>query len=135
VATIGGLCKLLRLFLQKGHAKIGLFFKNRRSDLGSLLISLPPHSHCNAIKTLQRAQNTATHCCRLPKRRGEKKPDHIWMVHATHMDESCLTNEWDISQIWMSRVSHMNEWGLPRIWIGHVSHMNASSCCAYEWGL
>ena len=63
---------------------------------------------------------------------------HIWMSHATHMNESCHTYEWVMSHIWMSHVTHMNEsrhtyeWVTSHIWMRHVTHMN-EACHTYEW--
>ena len=41
---------------------------------------------------------------------------HVWMSHATQMNEPCHTYEWVMSHKWMSHVTHMNE-----------------SCHTYEW--
>jgi len=49
---------------------------------------------------------------------------HIWMSHVTHMNESCLTYEWDMSHIWMSHVSHTNE-----------SCLTYESCMLHIWGV
>jgi len=54
---------------------------------------------------------------------------HIWMSHATHMNESCHTNVWVMSNIWMSHATHMNEscrtyeWVMPRTWIHHITNI------------
>jgi len=34
---------------------------------------------------------------------------YIWMIHVTHMNESCHTRECVKSHIWMSHVTHVNE--------------------------
>jgi len=74
-----------------------------------------------------------------------------FLSHVTHMNESCLTYEWVMSQICMSHVTYMNaschtyEWVLSHIWMRRVSHMNEchksmslitdmnESCHTYEW--
>jgi hypothetical protein len=54
---------------------------------------------------------------------------HVSMSHVTHMNGSCLTYEWVMSHIWTSHVSHMNaschtyEWVMSHISMRHVSHM------------
>ena len=63
---------------------------------------------------------------------------NVWMSHVTHMNEACCTYEWIMSHIWMSHVSDMNEschtyeWVMSHIWMSHVSHMN-ESCRSCEW--
>jgi len=53
------------------------------------------------------------------------------------MNESCHTNEWVVTHIWMSRVTHMNEschtyeWLTSPVCMNHVTHM-IQSCRAYE---
>ena len=53
----------------------------------------------------------------------------IWISHATHMNESCHTYEWDMSHIRMSHVTHMNqpwhtyEWVMSHVWMSHVLHV------------
>ena len=55
---------------------------------------------------------------------------HIWMSHATHVNESYHTYEWVISHTWMRNVKHMNgschtcKWVISHIWMSHVTHMN-----------
>ena len=43
--------------------------------------------------------------------------------HITHVNESCHTNKWDMSHIWMSHATH---------WMSHVTHMDESSH-THEW--
>ena len=60
---------------------------------------------------------------------------YIWMSHVSHLNATCLTYEWVVSQVWMSHVSHMNESCLAYEHACHcqyVSHMN-DSCLAYGW--
>ena len=46
---------------------------------------------------------------------------HLWMSHATNMNESCHTYEWVMPHIWMSHVSHINESRFPYEWV--MSHI------------
>ena len=63
---------------------------------------------------------------------------HIRMSHVTHLNESCHTYEWVMSQIWMSHGTHMNElchlyeWVLLHIWMSHVTRIH-ESCYTYTW--
>ena len=45
---------------------------------------------------------------------------HIWMSHATHMDELRHTNKWVMSHEWMSHVTRMNESCHSKEWV--MSH-------------
>jgi len=62
------------------------------------------------------------------------------MSHVAHMNESCRTNEWVMSHMWMSHDAHMNEscrtyeWVMSHKWMSHVAHTN-ESCCTYEWDM
>jgi len=64
-------------------------------------------------------------------------------MNVTHMNESCHTHEWVLSNvwmshIWMSHVTHMNECcqtydqGMSHVWMSHVTHMH-ESYHTYEW--
>jgi len=63
---------------------------------------------------------------------------HIWMSHVTQMNGSCYTCECAMSHIWMRHVARMNaschtyKWVMLHIWMSHVTHMNAS-CHTHEW--
>jgi len=62
---------------------------------------------------------------------------HVSHPNGLHTNESCLTYEWVMSYIEISRVSHTNEscltyeWVMSHIWISRVSHTN-ESCLTYE---
>jgi len=62
----------------------------------------------------------------------------IWMIHVTHMDESCHTYGWVMSHISMSPVTHMNEschtheWVVSHITMSPVTHRN-ESCHTRKW--
>jgi len=53
---------------------------------------------------------------------------HIWMRHVTHMNESCRTYEWVVSHIWMSHgpIAIAQRQSLKRVWKSHVTRMNES---------
>ena len=63
---------------------------------------------------------------------------HIWTRLGAHMNESCHTYEWIMSQIWMNHATRMNEschtyeWVMSQIWISHVTYMD-ESCHMCEW--
>jgi len=44
---------------------------------------------------------------------------HIWMSHATHMNESCHTYEWVTSHIWIGHDTYVNE--RFNMWMRHSS--------------
>ena len=52
--------------------------------------------------------------------------------HICHMDESCHTDGWVTSHIWMSHVTHMDEsrhtygWVMSHTWMSHGTHMDES---------
>jgi len=52
------------------------------------------------------------------------------MSHVTRMNESCHTDEWVMSHMWMS--CHKYEWVMSHIWMSHVTRMN-ESCQTHEW--
>jgi len=62
---------------------------------------------------------------------------HIWMSHATHINQSCHTYEWVMPHVKIGRVTHMNaschtyESVVSHIWMSHATHMN-QSCHTYE---
>jgi len=45
---------------------------------------------------------------------------HIWMSHVTHMNESCYTYLCIMSHIWMSHVTH--ECAMSQIWMSHITY-------------
>jgi len=57
---------------------------------------------------------------------------NMWMSHVTHTSESCHTYEWVKSCIWRSHVTHMDESCdtyksvMSYIWISHVTRTNLS---------
>jgi len=63
---------------------------------------------------------------------------HVWMSHVTHMNDSCHTYEWIMTNIWMRHVSNLNEschtyeWVMSHIWMSHGTHMN-EICCTDGW--
>jgi len=74
---------------------------------------------------------------------------HIWKRHATHVDESCHTYEWVMSQPrnspssllpfayeWVMCVSHTYGWVMcvSHVWMSHVTHVSGSCVChTCEW--
>ena len=57
---------------------------------------------------------------------------HTWMVHVTHVNESCHTYQWVMSHTSMSHVTHINESCyayeciISHTWMSHVTHVNES---------
>ena len=69
---------------------------------------------------------------------------HIWMRHVTHMNASCHTYEWVMSNIWMSHVAnsmshvtnvsashHTYKRVMLHMWRSHVTHMK-EPCHSHE---
>jgi len=64
---------------------------------------------------------------------------HVWISHATRMNESCHTYEWIMSRVWMRcvctayacKVRNAPVFESPA-WMSHVTRMN-ESCHTYEW--
>jgi len=75
------------------------------------------------------------HVCSVTLR---KEPGHTWTSHGTHVNESCHTYEWVMSNIWMRHVTPMNEschtyeQERSHIRMSHVKHMN-ELWHTYEW--
>jgi len=80
-------------------------------------------SHVNTLKWV------TSHIC-MSDVTHEWVMSHIWIIHVTHLNESCHTYEWVISHIWMSHITHMNEschtyeWVMSHIWTSHVTPLN-----------
>jgi len=69
------------------------------------------------------------------------------MSHVAHMNESCCTDEWVISYMWMSHVAQMNNWCCfysvvrnslaalrEALCANHIAHVN-EPCRTYEWAM
>jgi len=58
----------------------------------------------------------------------------IWMSHVTHMNESChvghvthMNGSWNVGHVrYMNESCHTYEWVISDIWVNHVTHMNGS---------
>jgi len=60
---------------------------------------------------------------------GDWVMPHIWVSHATHMNTSCHTYQWDMPYVWV--MSYINE---SRTIRSHATHVN-TSCHTYQWDM